>query len=237
VSGRRAGLRAAGTAVAAVVVGLIVAVVAAGCGSGGHGDGPATRTSRSGARISHLVTTSTTSSATVPPAQPVADHHRRHHRGGGYGRLPSWLPRSKPPTQRPLHASFSHPVLTIQGDSLVVSVGGARLVATAVGPSVPEIGHTPVPATSPVTFVVTFSHVTAPIALRRASFVLVDEQHQLHQPLVTALHGGPPPSELRPGPPVSIKLRSVLPTGDGGLEWRPTGERAIAGWDFNVEID
>jgi hypothetical protein len=179
------------------------------------------------------VASSATRSAT---AQRVADHHRRH-RSGGYGRMPSWLPSAKPPTQRPLHASVAHPVLTIQGESLVISLGGARLVATAVGPSVPEIGHTPVPATSPVTFVVTFSRVTAPVALHRSSFVLVDEQHQLHHPRVTALHGGPPPSELRPGPPVSIRLRSVLPTGDGGLEWRPTGERAIAGWDFNVEID
>ena len=49
--------------------------------------------------------------------------------------------------------------------------------------------------------------------------------------------GGPPPTQLRPGQTVSIKLHSVLPTGDGGLEWRPDGKRVIAGWDFNVEID
>jgi hypothetical protein len=151
--------------------------------------------------------------------------------------MPSWLPSATPPAGRPLHASLSHPVLTIQGDSLAISLGGAHLLVTAVGPAVPEIGRTPVPATSPVTFVVTFSHVTAPVSLRGSSFVLVDEQHRIHHPRMTALHGGAPPARLLPGAPVSIKLHSVLPTGDGGLEWRPAGARAIAGWDFNVEID
>ena len=151
--------------------------------------------------------------------------------------LPSSLPSAKPPSQRPLHASLSHPRLTLQGESLAISLGRAHLRATAVGPAVPEIGHTPVPATSPVTFVVTFSHVTAPVTLRRSSFVLVDEQHQIHHPRMTSVDGGAPPVRLRPGPPVSIKLHSVLPSGDGGLEWRPTDARAIAGWDFNVEID
>jgi hypothetical protein len=84
---------------------------------------------------------------------------------------------------------------------------------------------------------VTFAHVSAPIALNRSSFVLVDERHRIHHPRVTGLHGRAAPAELRPGPPVSIELHAVLPTGDGGLEWRPAGPRAVAGWDFNVEID
>jgi hypothetical protein len=128
-------------------------------------------------------------------------------------------------------------VLTIQGDSLSISLPGARLLVTAVGPAVPEIGRTPVPPTSPVTFTVTFTHATAPVSLRRSAWLLVDENHQLHHPRVTAIGGGPPPTQLRPGQTVSIKLHSVLPTGDGGLEWRPDGQRVIAGWDFNVEID
>lgn len=119
----------------------------------------------------------------------------------------------------------------------MVSLRGARLLATAVGPSVPMNGQAPVPATTPVTFVVTFSHVTAPVPLRHGSFVLVDELHRIHHPRMTAIDGGAPPPQLRPGPPVSIKLHAILPAGDGGLEWRPTGTRAIAGWDFNVEID
>ena len=220
----------------------VVAVVAAGCGSSGDGGGTTANPSRSvttspaaaGTGAGGSAAATTTRAAT---ARRVADHHGRNRHRGGYGRIPSWLPSAKPPPQRPLHASVSHPVLTIQGDSLAISLGHARLLATAVGPALPENGRTPVPATSPVTFVITFSHVTAPVALHRSSFVLVDEQHQIHHPRVTTLHGGPPPSELRPGPPVSIELRSVLPAGDGGLEWRPAGERPIAGWDFNVEID
>ena len=166
----------------------------------------------------------------------VADRGRQHS-GQGYGKLPSWLPSAAPPRQRALRSSFSRPVLTIQGDGLSISLPGARLLATAAGPTVPEIGRTPVPPTSPVTFTVTFTQVTAPVSLRHSAWVLVDENHQIHHPRVTAIDGGPAPEQLRPGQTVSIKLHSVLPTGDGGLEWRPDGGRVIAGWDFNVEID
>jgi len=211
---------------------VAVAVLAAGCGSGGHGAG-------SGGHGGGSQTSTTAAASAAAHAATTRSVARRahHHHGGGYGHLPSWLPSAKPPSQKPLHASFSHPRLTLQGEGLAISLPGAHLLATAVGPAVPEIGRTPVPATSPVTFVVTFSHVTAPVRLRRTSFVLVDEQHRIHHPRMTGMRGGAPPARLLPGPPVSIKLHSVLPTGDGGLEWRPTGGRAIAGWDFNVEID
>ncbi len=128
-------------------------------------------------------------------------------------------------------------MLTLQGESLSISLPAARLLVTAAGPAVPEIGHTPVPATSPVTFTVTLTHASARISLQRSTWVLVDENHQIHHPRVTTLDGGPPPTQLRPGQTVAIKLHSVLPTGDGGLEWRPDGARVAAGWDFNVEID
>jgi hypothetical protein len=190
----------AGRAVAAAVA-LASAALATGCGSSSHS--PHTATTELG--------TPTTGSA-----RPVAEH--RVARGGRYGKLPSWLPSAKPPRPTVRHASFAHPVLTIQGDGLAISLRGAELHAVAVGPAVPEIGRTPVPPTSPVTFVVTFSHVTAPVSLRPRSFVLVDEDHHVHLPRVTAMDGGPAPTALRPGPPVSIKLHSVLPTGDGGLE-------------------
>jgi hypothetical protein len=180
--------------------------------------------------------TTATATKRLNVARPVAA--RGHHESGGsYGKLPSWLPSAAPPRQRALHSSFSHPVLTIQGDGLSITLPGARLLVTAVGPAVPEIGRTPVPPTSPVTFTVTFTQVSAPVSLRRSAWVLVDENHQLHHPRVTAIDGGPPPAQLRPGQTVSIKLHSVLPTGDGGLEWRPDGERVVGGWDFNVEID
>jgi hypothetical protein len=211
-----------GHGVAAIVAVAAFACLVAGCGSSGHAP--------------HTTTTSTNAvTRTTGSARPVAVHHVA--KGSHYGKLPSWLPSAKPPRQTLQHASLSHPVLTIQGDGLAISVHGAELHVIAVGPAVPEIGKTPVPPTSPVTFVVTFSHVTAPVALRPLSFVLIDEDHHVHLPRVTAMDGGPAPTALRPGPPVSIKLHSVLPTGDGGLEWRPDGQRVIAAWDFNVEID
>jgi hypothetical protein len=209
-----------------LAAGVVVAIVAGGCG----GSGETTRASTS------TSTTTTTSTKRHVIAHPVADHGRQRS-GQGYGKIPSWLPSAKPPRQRALHSSFSHPVLAIQGNGLSISLAGARLLVTAVGPVVPEIGHAPVPATSPVTFTVTFTHVSAPVSLRRSAWVLVDENHQIHHPNVTALDGGPPPTFLRAGETVSIKLHSVLPTGDGGLEWRPDGGRVVAGWDFNVEID
>jgi hypothetical protein len=203
----------------------VIAALLGGCGgSGGH---------RSTTQSSPSTTAPTTRSDT---ARPVADRGR-HHSGQSYGKIPSWLPSAAPPRQHAQSSSVSHPVLTIQGESLSVSLSGARLLVTAVGPVVPEIGRTPVPATSPVTFTVTFTHVTAPVSLRHSGWVLVDENHQIHHPRVTAFDGGPPPTQLRAGQTVSIKLHSVLPTGDGGLEWRPNGVRVIAGWDFNVEID
>jgi hypothetical protein len=203
----------------------VIAALLGGCG-GSSGHGSTTQSSSSN-------TTTTTRSDTV---RPVADRGT-HHSGGGYGKIPSWLPSAAPPSQHAQRSSVSHPVLTIQGESMSISLPSARLLVTAVGPMVPEIGRTPVPATSPVTFTVTFTRVTAPVSLRRSAWVLVDENHQIHHPRVTALDGGPPPAQLDAGQTVSIKLHSVLPTGDGGLEWRPDGARVAAGWDFNVEID
>ena len=202
----------------------VLAALVGGCG-GSAGHEPAAQSA-----------SSTTPAATRSETRRVADRGRRHS-GGGYGKIPSWLPSAAPPRQRAQISSVSHPVLTLQGESLSISLSGARLLVTAVGPAVPEIGRTPVPATSPVTFTVTFTHVTAPVSLRRSAWVLVDENHQIHRPRVTALDGGAPPTQLRAGQTVSIKLHSVLPTGDGGLEWRPDGTRVAAGWDFNVEID
>jgi hypothetical protein len=205
----------------------IVAVLLGGCG-GSARHAPVTSSSSS------MTTAATPRSNTV---RPVADRRRHHSGRSGYGKIPSWLPSAAPPRQRVLHSSFSHPVLTIQGEGLLISLTGARLLVTAVGPTVPEIGRTPVPATSPVTFTVTFTHVSAPVSLQRSAWVLVDENHQLHHPRVTAIDGGRPATQLLPGQTVSIKLHSVLPTGDGGLEWHPDGTRVVAGWDFNVEID
>jgi len=143
-----------------------------------------------------------------------------------YGGLPSWLT-----------ASAAHPALAIQGNSVDVQFPHGHVLATAVGPETPEQGKFPVPATSPCTFIVTFARATGQVALNPSSFTLVDERGHVRHPRVSAIDGGPAPRTVRPGQTVSLRLYDVIPTGDGGLEWTPSGRRALVAWDFNVEID
>ena len=111
------------------------------------------------------------------------------------------------------------------------------MLATAVGPSVPEDGKFPVPATSPCTFIVTFASASGVIPLSARAFTLIDEHGHVRHPRVTTVHGGALPRDVSPGRPVSLKVYDVIPTGDGGLTWTPEGGRPIASWDFDVEID
>jgi hypothetical protein len=154
-----------------------------------------------------------------------------------YGGIPTWLPKAKVPVDRILQASRAHPALAIEGDTVSIDLAGGRVLATAVGPSVPEEGRTPVPATSPCTFVVTFAAASAAIPLSATAFTFIDELGHVRHPRVTAIGGGPPPRKILPGRSQSLIVRDVLPTGDGGLAWAPAGGRPIASWDFDVEID
>jgi hypothetical protein len=154
-----------------------------------------------------------------------------------YGGLPSWLPKTTIHTGRVVQASEAHPALEIQGDTVSVELPGGRVEVTAVGPEVPEEGRFPVPATSSCTFVVTFAAASRVIAIDPAAFALIDDLGHVRHPQVMAMDGGPPPREIVPGRPVSLKLRNVLPTGDGGLAWAPLRGRPIVTWDFVVEID
>ncbi|HWX43708.1 MAG TPA: hypothetical protein VNY52_00130 [Solirubrobacteraceae bacterium] len=138
---------------------------------------------------------------------------------------------------RVLQASRAHPALTIQGDTVSVALPSGRVLATAVGPEVPEEGRFPVPATSPCTFVVTFAHPAGAIPITASAFTFLDEHGHVRHPRATAMGGGPPPRFLRPGRAVSLKVYDVLPTGNGSLTWAPLGGRPIVSWDFDVEID
>ncbi len=162
-----------------------------------------------------------------------------HHSASAakYGGLPSWLPKAKIPVGRTVQASHAHPALSIQGETVSVDLGGRRVLATAVGPSVPEEGQVPVPATSPCTFIVTFADASGVIALRTNAFTLIDDLGHVRHPQVTAMDGSAPPRRVLPGRTVSLTVHDVLPTGDGGLTWSPDGGRPIVAWDFSVEID
>jgi hypothetical protein len=176
-------------------------------------------------------------SAQAPaPAYP-ARHAASKASGGKYGGLPSWLPKSTVPVGRVVQASAAHPRLGIEGDTIVVHVGSARVTVTAVGPQVPEEGKFPVPATSPCAFDVTLTRASAAIALRTGDFTVLDELGQLHFLRITARGGGHAPASIRPGQTVTMVMRAVLPTGSGTLRWSPRSPRPVASWDFDVEID
>jgi hypothetical protein len=153
-----------------------------------------------------------------------------------YGGIPQWLPRAVIPVGRVVTASSAHPALAVQGDAVSVLLGGARVLATAVGPTVPEEGRFPVPATSPCSFVITFTHSSGPIALDGGAFTVIDERGAVHRLRVTVVGGGGLPRRIEPGQSVSLDASGVLPTGDGQLRWAPSG-RPIVSWDFDVEID
>jgi hypothetical protein len=154
-----------------------------------------------------------------------------------YGGLPSWLPKASVPVGRIVHASPAHSVLGIEGDTVAVTLSSGAVYATAVGPSVPESGRFPVPATSPCTFIVSFAKVSGVIPISAADFTITDEEGHLHYPEVTPLHGGALSSQIAPGKPVSLRIYAVLPTGSGSLSWAPASRRPIVSWDFDVEID
>jgi hypothetical protein len=157
--------------------------------------------------------------------------------GARYGGLPSWLPKPKVRVNRLLTATPAHPALSIQGDTVAVDLPRGHVLATAVGPEVPEEGRFPVPASTPCTFIVTFASASGAIPLRPAAFAFRDDLGHVHHPRVTAMDGGAPPPAIVGGKTVSLKLHDVLPTGDGGLTWAPDGGRALVAWDYTVEID
>ncbi len=154
-----------------------------------------------------------------------------------YGGLPSWLPKPTVKVGRVVDASAAHPRLGIEGDTFWVQVGRARVMATAVGPQVPEEGQFLAPAASPCSFDVTFTRASGVIALTRQAFTVLDELGQLHYLRVAGQGGGAVPTEIRPGQNVTLITSAVLPTGNGTLRWSPGSARPIVSWDFDVEID
>jgi hypothetical protein len=154
-----------------------------------------------------------------------------------YGGLPSWLPTSTFNPNEVLQASLRKPVLAIQGNTVSINLAGGHVLARMVGPTVPEDGRFPVPPTSPATFVLTLSHASGMVPIRTGAFALVDERGHVRFPRITVVGGGALPTRVLPGRTVKLRLHDVIPTGDGGLLWKPEGRHAIVSWDFNVEID
>jgi len=154
-----------------------------------------------------------------------------------YGGLPSWLPTSTIPVGRVVTASPAHPWLAAEGDTVRVMLPGSQLLATAVGPAVPEEGQFPVPATTPCTFTITLAGVSGAVPLRTGAFTIRDEQGRVHHLQVAGLDGRPAPAVASAGKTVTVTLKTVLPTGSGELQWAPQGAAPVVSWDFDVEID
>jgi hypothetical protein len=154
-----------------------------------------------------------------------------------YGQLPSWLPSAKVPVGRLVTATAAEPRLAVQGDTVAVRLPRGMVLATLVGPVVPEEGEFPVPETSRCTFTVTFTSASGVVPLGGKAFTIVDELGHVHDPVVTARGGGPVPARVPPGRTVTLTVTDVLPTGDGGVRWSPQGAKPIVAWDFDVEID
>ena len=166
-----------------------------------------------------------------------ANHPAKPASSSRYGGLPSWLPKPAVKVGRIVDASTAHPRLGIEGDTFRVQVGQATAMATAVGPEVPEEGQFPVPATTPCTFLVTFTRATGVIPLTPHAFTVLDELGQLHYLKISTQSGSRVPSVLRPGQTVTLVMKAVLPTGSGTLRWSPGSARPTVSWDFDVEID
>jgi hypothetical protein len=220
----RAGL----AATVAAMVAAIAAITTLGVASNGHP--PRQRATRQ---------PDTAARASSQGARP-ANHNPSPVKtsGSSYGYIPAWLGTPKVPVGRVVTATPTHPWLAIQGDTVRVQLPNARVLATVVGPAVPEEGNVPVPATSPCTFTVTLTSASAPIPIGPKQFTAIDERGELHTLTVRNLDGGPPPTRVTPGTTVRLKMSAVLPTGEGRLMWAPLhGSRAPVQWDFDVEID
>jgi hypothetical protein len=151
--------------------------------------------------------------------------------------LPAWLPRPARPVGRIVNASPAHPRLAVQGESAWVSLPRARILATAIGPRVPEEGDFPVPVTSACSFAVTLHAASGQLRLSPAQFTITDEYGRTHHPRVTGPGGAPLPRRLLAGQTLHLRIRDVLPTGNGRLHWAPQSHTSVVSWDFDVEID
>jgi hypothetical protein len=143
-------------------------------------------------------------------------------------------PRPTPDVGGIVRASLSHPRLAIEGDTVAVTLGDGRGLATIVGPAVAEPGAIP-PTTVRSTFTATIATRFGMLPLSTAAFTIIDEQGHVHRPSLSTASGRPLPSRIVPGHPVTLRLTTVLPVGAGLLAWAPRGSTPVVSWDFDVE--
>ena len=213
---------------------VVAALLAAGCGSGRHAS--ANGSEEAGAHSNDAsAQRSLERRQQALHEQVVAALH--HPSTARYGGLPAYLPKPKVPAHRMLTATPRHAVLTVEGDTVEVELPGARGRATVVGPDVPDKDQGTFQDTARVSFDVTFAAVRGSLPLARSAFTVTDELGAIHHPRLSARHGGRAPAIAPRGTPITIRLRTTLPIGNGRVQYRPVGRRALASWDFDSETD
>jgi hypothetical protein len=138
-------------------------------------------------------------------------------------------------------ADAAHPALVIEGASVRLALPAGRVLATLVGPGIPRAVAGKVVQQTPATFQLTFAAPRGSIPLALSEFTIKDELGQSHAPAIKTLSGAAMPSSVPPGRKLTLVMRTVLPIGNGQLQFRPLGVRVakqarpLVAWDFAVE--
>jgi hypothetical protein len=147
----------------------------------------------------------------------------------GIGAWPTFLP--SPPPASTAHGDAASPALSYAGSPVDVTTADGRVHVDVQGPQADP--GTPLDAeTVGATFTVTLSGAKSTIPLAPASFDVLDHLGSTHQ--VVALD--PLPDSIAPGTTTTVRLRSLLPAGEGLLRFAPAGDD-LAAWDFVLETD
>jgi hypothetical protein len=147
----------------------------------------------------------------------------------GIGAWPTFLP--SPTAAVTAHGDAKTPALSYAGSPVVVATTGGHVRVDVQGPQADP--GTPLDAeTVGATFTVTLSGANTTIPLAPTSFDVLDHLGSTHQ--VVALD--PLPASIAPGATATVRLRSLLPSGEGLLRFAPAGDD-LAAWDFVLETD
>jgi len=154
-----------------------------------------------------------------------------------YGGWPSFLPSPTRAVNQMLPGSQASPALISQGGTVQAELpDGGTVLVTITGPEVPGQGLPEPPPTTTCTWTVVFSDGTVDVPLDLADFAAQDSYGIVYRPQFVP-DRPTPPATLPAGQSVSFELRTIMPTGEGAIQWAPDGKMPVATWDFIVEND
>ena len=154
-----------------------------------------------------------------------------------YGGWPTFLPSPTRAANQTLTGSQASPALISQGGTVLAELpGGGTVLVTITGPEVPGQGLPEPPPTTTCTWTVVFSGGTVDVGLDLSEFAAQDSNGAVYRPQYIP-DRPTPPATLPAGQSTSFELRTVMPTGEGAIQWAPDGKTPVATWDFIVEND